>query len=270
MLIAQITDLHVTRGAELLAGRVDTHAAFSRCLERLASLDPRPDLLLVTGDLTETATDGEYAYLKAGLDRLGLPYLVVPGNHDDRAAMRRAFPDMLPAAAADAPFCHATTRDDWPLRLIGIDSIVPRRSEGALDAARLAWLETEVAKASPEQPALLFMHHPPFRTGIAPMDACGVLEGLEAFRALITRHAPRIAGILCGHVHRVIHASIAGVPVLLAPSSAHQIELDLRENAPLGFCFEPSKIALHDWRPDQGLVSNYVYVERFPGPYPFG
>jgi Icc protein len=268
MLIAQITDLHVTKAGELLAGRVDTRAALGRCLKRLAGLEPKPDLLLLTGDLTETATDEEYAFLIAGLDQLGLPYLVVPGNHDDRAAMRRAFPGMAPGES-DAPFSHGTAKPQWPLRLIGLDSIVPRRSEGALCAQRLAWLEAELAQASAERPALIFMHHPPFRTGIAPMDACGLLEGLAPFRTLITAHAQCIAGILCGHVHRVIHASIGGVPVLLAPSSAHQITLDMRDEAPLGFCLEPPKIALHDWRPETGLVSNYVYIDEFPGPYPF-
>lgn len=268
MLIAQITDLHVTRANELLAGRVDTRAALEACMTRLALLDPRPDLLLLTGDLTETATDGEYDFLVAALEKLGLPYLVVPGNHDDRKAMRRAFPDMAPGKA-DAPFCYAIDRPDGPLRLIGLDSIVPRRSEGALCPARLAWLEAELLQASPARPALIFMHHPPFRTGIAPMDACGILDGLPAFRSLVAAHAKSIAGILCGHVHRVIHAAIEGVPVLLAPSSAHQITLDLQAEAPLTFSLEPPKIVLHDWKADTGLVTHYAYVDEFPGPYPF-
>lgn len=268
MLIAQITDLHVTRANELLSGRVDTRTALATCVERLAGLQPRPDVLLVTGDLTETATDEEYSFLITALDKLGVPYFVVPGNHDDRAAMRRAFSGMS-AGETDAPFCFVVDRPEWPLRLIGLDSIVPRRSEGALCATRLDWLTAEVRRATPERPALIFMHHPPFRTGIAPMDACGVLQGQAEFRDIVSKHAERIAGILCGHVHRVIHASIGGVPVLLAPSSAHQITLDLQESAPLSFTLEPPKIALHDWRPDTGLVSNYAYVDAFPGPYPF-
>lgn len=268
MLIAQITDLHITRAQELLAGRVDTRAALGACMARLASLNPAPDLLLLTGDLTETATDEEYDFLVRALEKLGLPYLVIPGNHDDRATMRRAFPGMA-AGESDAPFCHVTDRADWPLRLIGLDSIVPRRSEGALCPARLDWLESEFKRSNPERPALVFMHHPPFRTGIAPMDACGILDGLPAFRALVTAHAQSIAGILCGHVHRVIHAAIGGVPVLLAPSSAHQITLDLQAEAPLTFSLEPPKIVLHDWRADTGLVTHYAYVDEFPGPYPF-
>ena len=268
MLIAQITDLHVTRADELLSGRVDTRTALAACLARLTSLSPRPDAVLVTGDLTETATDGESAFLVAALDGLGLPYYVVPGNHDDRAAMRRAFPGMS-MGQPDAPFCYAVDKPEWPLRLIGLDSTVPRHSEGELCPARLTWLADELGQATADRPALIFMHHPPFRTGIAPMDACGILDGLPAFRDLVTDHTDRIAAILCGHVHRVIHAAIGGVPVLLAPSSAHQITLDLEEAAPLTFTLEPPKIALHDWRPETGLVTHYSYVENFPGPYPF-
>ncbi|MDF1749580.1 MAG: phosphodiesterase [Alphaproteobacteria bacterium] len=268
MLIAQITDLHVTRKDELLSGRVDTRSALKACMTRLAAQDPRPDVVLVTGDLTETATDEEYDFIVKALEALGIPFFVVPGNHDDRATMRQTFPGMA-AGDPDAPFCFSIDRADWPLRLIGLDSIVPRRSEGALCPTRLDWLAGELGQATPEHPALIFMHHPPFRTGIAPMDACGVLDGLPAFRDLISANADRISGILCGHVHRVIHAAIGGVPVLLAPSSAHQITLDLKETAPLTFTLEPPKIALHDWRPETGLVTHYAYVDTFPGPYPF-
>jgi 3',5'-cyclic-AMP phosphodiesterase len=133
----------------------------------------------------------------------------------------------------------------------------------------LNWLETEFRKATSDQPALIFVHHPPFRTGIAPMDACGILDGLTEFRELIKTYAENIAGILCGHVHRVIHSSISGVPVLLAPSSAHQITLDLLETAPLTFTLEPPKIALHNWQSEYGLVSHYAYVDDFAGPFLF-
>lgn len=268
MLIAQITDLHITRENEVLSGRVDTRQAFSLCMDRLAGLTPQPDVLLISGDLTETATKEEYDFLVAALEKLGFPKYVVPGNHDDRAAMRTAFTGMA-EGEGDTPFCYSVDENHWPLFLIGLDSTVPKRSEGAVCPSRLAWLEQEMQKATPERPALIFMHHPPFQTGIAPMDACGIFEGLSAFRDLVAAYSDRIAGIICGHVHRVIHSTIAGVPVLLAPSSAHQITLDLRKEAPLSFTMEPAKIALHSWRGDNGLVSHYAYVDEFAGPYPF-
>ncbi|NVJ90217.1 MAG: phosphodiesterase [Methylocystaceae bacterium] len=268
MLIAQITDLHIVREGELLSGRVDTRAALASCINKLASLSPKPTVLLISGDLTETATEEEYAFLTNQLDKLDFPTYVVPGNHDDRATMRRAFSGMA-NGESESPFCYSIDKPEWPLVLIGIDSTVARRSDGAICADRLKWLKEVLKKATPERPALIFMHHPPFKTGIAAMDACGILEGLTEFRHLISDHSDRVAGILCGHVHRVIHSSIAGVPVLLAPSSAHQITLDLHNDAPLSFTLEPSKIALHQWEENGGLVSHILYVDDFLGPYSF-
>ncbi|WP_417794258.1 phosphodiesterase [Terasakiella pusilla] len=268
MLIAQITDLHIVRDGELLSGRVDTRAALAACIKKLATLSPKPDVLLISGDLTETATEGEYAFLTNQLDKLDFPAYVVPGNHDDRATMRRAFPNMATGEEED-PFSYKIDNPDWPLLCIGLDSTVQRRSDGAICADRLAWLQDTLQHATPERPALIFMHHPPFKTGIAPMDACGILDGLAEFQQLIKDHSDRIAGILCGHVHRVIHSSIAGVPVLLAPSSAHQITLDLQNDAPLTFTLEPPKIALHQWEEGSSLVSHILYVDDFLGPYSF-
>ncbi|NVK20335.1 MAG: phosphodiesterase [Methylocystaceae bacterium] len=268
MLIAQITDLHVTREGELLSGRVDTRKALTLCMKKLSSLSPRPDVLLISGDLTETATEEEYAFINDKLSTLGIPTYVVPGNHDDRATMRKAFKGMALGQDED-PFCYAVDKTEWPVLFIGLDSTIPKNSEGALCPERLEWLKDVLQKATPSRPALIFMHHPPFTTGIAPMDACGILQGLPAFRQLIEDHSNSIAGVLCGHVHRMINSSIYGVPVLLAPSSAHQITFDIDPDASLTFTLEPSKIALHSWTEDNALVSHLIYVDDFPGPYAF-
>jgi len=128
-----------------------------------------------------------------------MPVLVIPGNHDDRANLVRAFDDhaYLPR---DGGFLQYTV-DDWPVRLVALDTVVPGESGGRLCADRLAWLDARLGEA-PGGPTLVFMHHPPFATGIVAMDAMG-LEDPAALATVLRRH-PHVEGITCGHIHRTI------------------------------------------------------------------
>ncbi|MBX3609601.1 MAG: phosphodiesterase [Hydrogenophaga sp.] len=261
LLIAQISDAHVGTGPDFLGGRMDTRAALQRAVAHVAALDPAPDAVLFTGDLTERGTAAEYAQVAEALHALPMPVYAVPGNHDDPKLARAALPRCMPVAA-DAPdgaccYHQALGR----LRLVALDSVVPRRSHGALLPSQLDWLATTL-NALAGDPVLLFMHHPPLPTGLAAMDACSLLEGGDRLADLVRRHG-RVQGLLCGHLHRPVQMLFAGVPLHVAPSVAHQIDLDLRPEAPLRVRLEPPKISLHRWRADIGLCTHLDYVGAF-------
>jgi hypothetical protein len=57
--------------------------------------------------------------------------------------------------------------------------------------------------------------------------------------------------------------------VTTAPSSAHQVHLDLRRPGALGWVLEPPACLLHLWQEGVGLVTHLSHVGDFPGPYPF-
>src|SRR6202042_1146759 len=90
--IAQISDLHIKPPGSLAYGRVDTAKALERCVLALNEFRPRPDLVVISGDLADTPAVEEYQYLKRLLDRLELPFVGTPGNHDSRELVRPAFP----------------------------------------------------------------------------------------------------------------------------------------------------------------------------------
>ena len=92
ILIAQISDLHIKAPGALAYGRVDTAVALSRCISELNRLSPRPDLVVISGDLADTPTAAEYEHLTTLLAPLQIPFAAIPGNHDDRALMRAALP----------------------------------------------------------------------------------------------------------------------------------------------------------------------------------
>ncbi len=265
MIIAQISDLHICAGGKPVGGHVDTAGALQRAVAQLGALVPAPDVVLATGDLVDDASDAAYGVLLDLLGPLGMPVLPIPGNHDDRAALRRAF-----ARHAWVAGCADRVRyvaDDWPVRLIALDTLVPGATHGGLDQDDVAWLDSQLA-AAPRRPTLVFLHHPPFATGMPGMDALGLRDGRAALAGVIARH-PQVERVVAGHVHRSIQARWQGTVASTAPSTAHQIVLDLRPDAVGAYAFEPPGYHLHVWTGD-ALVTHLVPIGSFPGPFPFG
>ena len=256
MLLAQLSDSHILEPGEVLCGVVDTAALLAAAVAHVNTLDPQPDLILVTGDLVNDGRPAQYAHLRQLLAPLGAPLVLVPGNHDDGAALIAEFPGQSRRAVHDL----------GPLRLVVLDSLVAGEPGGRIGDEQLGWLDAVLA-ADRHRPVLVAVHHPPFLTGIAHMDGMGLEDG-TAFGEVIGRH-PQVERVLCGHLHRPIQVRWRGTLALTAPSVAHQLSLDLRPDGAATFSFEPPAILLHWWRPDAGLVTHQSYVDRFAGPYRF-
>lgn len=85
---------------------------------------------------------------------------------------------------------------------------------------------------------------------------------------VIRRH-PQVERVPCGHLHRPTQVRLAGAIASTAPSTAHQVALDLRDGAPWAFVMEPSGYQIHMWRADSGVVSHTAVIGDHDGPYPF-
>ena len=263
-LAAQITDLHIKAAGKLSYRVVDTAGFLRRCVEQVLKLPQRPDCVLLTGDLTDFGRPQEYAELRKLLAPLTMPCYLIPGNHDDRDNMRAAF-SHYPYMRQHPQFIQYAI-EDWPLRILALDTVIPQESGGELCAARLEWLERELAR-KPQQPTLVIMHHPPFTTFIGHMDDIG-LKGGEALARIIAKY-DNVERVLCGHLHRPIETRYAGTIASTCPSPAHQVVLDLARDAASNFVMEPPAFQLHLWTPQAGVVSHTAYVGTFDGPYPF-
>ncbi|MCW5773889.1 MAG: phosphodiesterase [Rhodospirillaceae bacterium] len=263
MIVAQISDMHIRLPGQLAYRKVDTAKYLAEAVRRLNLVDPAPDLVILTGDLVDFSKPEEYAHLAALLAPLKAPFFLVPGNHDDRAPLRAGFPQHR-YLGGEGFINYAL--EDWPVRIVALDTLIPGEGGGELCAERLAWLDRTLA-AAPERPTLVAMHHPPFRTGIRHMDNYG-LKNADGFAAVIARHR-QVERVIAGHLHRSIQCRVGGTVASTCPSTAHQIVLDLRDQAPLGFAFEPPGYQLHVWYPDAGLVTHTAVIGDFDGPYPF-
>ncbi|HEY1854422.1 MAG TPA: metallophosphoesterase, partial [Solirubrobacterales bacterium] len=197
-LLIQLSDPHI--GAEW--GNAEPRARLRAAVEAVAALPDRPDAVVVSGDLTDHGEPAEYEVVREALAALGAPLFVLPGNHDARGRLRRAFD--LPGEGEERIDYSA---DLGPLRLIALDSTIPGEVPGRLDAAALAWLDAELALV-PEQPTLLAMHHPPLATGIPSWDEINLGAGeRRALGEVVARH-PQLRAIVGGHLHAAISASL--------------------------------------------------------------
>jgi 3',5'-cyclic AMP phosphodiesterase CpdA len=257
-LVAQISDFHIVARGSLAMGKVDTAAFLRAAVEHLNGLDPPPDVVLATGDLTDNATADEYEHLRTLLAPLKAPLRQLPGNHDDRDLLAAAFPESPELRGRYVQYVV-----DGPVRVVCLDTSRPPAPGGRLDASQLMWLDRVLA-AAPAVPTVVACHHPPFATGIAHMDAMGLdTAGAARFGAVIDGHR-QVERIQCGHLHRSITTRWHGTIAATAPSVAHGVALELRAGKPSAWTLEPPAALLHWWRPELGLVTHLSPIGHFP------
>jgi 3',5'-cyclic AMP phosphodiesterase CpdA len=241
MIVAQLTDTHVIADPSLHELHVDNNHRLELAVASLNAEAPRPTLALLTGDLTNTGADDEFAVLAELIGELDIPVLAIPGNHDTRDGIRAVFPD-LAWADGDHASCVVDVDDPTigPMRFIGLDSTIPGQPGAAIDAEREQWL-IDAIDGAPGRVALA-LHHPPFETGIQWMDRSGFV-GLDRLEAVLDSHP--VERIMSGHIHRSLTAVVAGIPAITCPSTIHHVDLDLTPDGAISLIVDPPAYALH-------------------------
>jgi 3',5'-cyclic-AMP phosphodiesterase len=258
MTLVQLSDLHL-RADEDGAGPAER---LRRVVQQVATLQPRPVAVLLSGDLADEPSDAAYEQVREILAPLGLPIHAIPGNHDGRDLLRAHFSPEN--ALANAPVHFAVSCG--PLRLVGCDTTLAGSDGGALGQEERDWLD-ETLREEPAIPTLLAMHHPPVLTGIRLMDGIA-LDGADriSLEALLRAH-PQVQAITCGHVHTTMTTWFAGRPLLICPSTNSAICLDLRPLERVPFSVSQSLgFAVHTLV-DGRLVSHVQPVAQLTKPY---
>lgn len=216
VLLAQLSDLHIGATEE----EVDPLARLETVVEAVLALPNAVDAVLVSGDVSDDGGEESCRLARSALARFDCPVHVLPGNHDDRARLREAFG--MSGAGAE-PISYSV--EVGSLRLVLLDSNVPGQDPGRFGPRDLAWLDATLGE-EPEQPTLLALHHTPLSTGLPGWDAINLDPAeIEALGEVVARH-PQLRAIVGGHLHRVAAASLAGCPVLSAPSTYLQARPD--------------------------------------------
>ncbi len=216
MQILQLTDPHLLADPAGRLKDVPTRQSFGDVFQAAVTAYPDADYLLITGDLAHDETEATYLALRQAIGDW-LPRLrIVPGNHDNRPAMRRVFSDIVQGPENRVNFSQSTG-DGW--RIIGLDSHVPGEVAGHIDGDQIDWLEAELADHA-DQRVLLCLHHPPVPVAAAWLNAIGLREP-ERLLAVVERW-PQIALMLLGHVHHEFSTRVGATQVVTTPSTAVQ------------------------------------------------
>ncbi len=253
MLIAQITDIH-------LGFEPDNPSEFNRkrldqVVRQLSTTEPRPDMLIATGDLVDRGDSASYRRLKSAMENLPFPVHYCMGNHDERGNFLEWFPD-VPSNGGFVQYAL----ESGDLRILVLDTLEDGRHGGAFCEARADWLRARLGE-KPDQPTLIVMHHPPVEVGIEWMNTHPEEDWVTRFAGAIAGHQ-HIVGIICGHLHRPISVGWQGKTVTICPSTAPQVALDLAPIDPENpdgrpmIIADPPAFALHWWN-GRELVSHF-------------
>jgi 3',5'-cyclic AMP phosphodiesterase CpdA len=228
IVVAHLSDTHVGNAVQ------DPAARLAAVMDHLLAMSPRPDVLLVTGDVADHGLPEEYAAARAWLDRWPGVLAVCPGNHDVRAAFERG----LGVSALTVVVAAG-------LRFVLLDSLVDavdgvRVDEGRLGDEQLGWLDR--ALGASEAPAFVCLHHPPTTIGLGLMDPIRLVDG-DALAAVLDHH-PHVVATLVGHAHTMGATTFAGRPLLIGGGVVSTVSTDAEPLDTVWYAAPPT-LALH-------------------------
>lgn len=218
--IVQLTDTHIRPAGERVHGTVDTFANLTHVLHQVRASHRDVHALVLSGDLADNGSVEAYRRLRDAVEpvaeELGAQVLYLMGNHDERAA----FGTELLRVAADPETTHDQVTEVRGLRIVALDSTIPGRHDGRLEAAQLSWLREVLSEPAPRG-TLLVLHHPPIPSPLPateflrlqqPEDLAAVLDGSD------------VRLVVCGHNHLTAAASLAGIPVWIGPAISYRLD----------------------------------------------
>lgn len=218
LLVAQITDTHLFAEFEPKVFGVQTNRSLQAVVEKLKALQVQPDILLLTGDLSQDESSQSYDRIVEELAPLNIPAYWLPGNHDNLQVMEQVL--QHPPINATKSF----TSGGWNFLLIS--SLIPGCVHGEISLQSLDWLESQLQQAT-DLPTLVALHHPPCLINSEWMDKIN-LRNYEEFLAVVDRY-PQIKLVVFGHIHQEFAMVRQGVDYLGSPSTCVQFQPQSKE-----------------------------------------
>ena len=249
-LLVQISDTHIVERNTLLYGVADTALHLAETVVQINAMRPRPNAVLITGDLVEHPGPATYSHFRDLIEPLEMPVYLMPGNHDDPEIMWGYFRDtgMFPGKAPHYQYAI----EDFPFRVLMLNSHFDNSELPFFGPRRLKWLDEQLSAS--DKPALIAVHHPPMKTGIGFIDMVGE-DWYRDIGRVLERH-PHALKIVCGHGHLDLQGRLGCVPVQMIGSTAHQLIAGRVIDEAPSFLNAPVPPMLHHWI-DGELVSGY-------------
>ena len=143
-LIAHISDLHVSENAF-------DEEVFMEAVTEINKL--QPDMIILTGDLTDNGYYNEYKQAIKYLDMFESPLFAVPGNHDSRNLGNQSFEELVGERS------WKLTKDG-DFTVIGLDSSSPDEDRGYIGLPQHLWMEHQLDNCViDERFSIVALHH---------------------------------------------------------------------------------------------------------------
>lgn len=210
--LVQLTDSHLFADAQGTLLGMNTRDSLQRVIDLVREEQPRIDLLLATGDLSQDGTEQSYACFRDFTASLGAPARWLAGNHDEPLPMEQA-------AQGTELLNPQVDIGNW--RILMLNSAVPGAVPGVLDEGQLERLEASL-KNEPQRHHLICFHHQPVSIDCAWMAPIG-LRNADALFDLLKGY-PQVRALLWGHIHQEWDQLRDGVRLLASPSTCIQFE----------------------------------------------
>jgi 3',5'-cyclic AMP phosphodiesterase CpdA len=164
----------------------------------------KPDMSILSGDLTMRARRTELAAARAFIDRLPTPHLIIPGNHDI-PLINQPYDRFFRSFKRYQDFIARDLEPELIVDGIHVVSLNSSRafgfhadwSEGRLSHRQLSQMQHQFRNSPPGRRRILVLHHPllelqiPDRPVVKPLK--NLLQAMEAAHVDI---------VMCGHFHR--------------------------------------------------------------------
>ncbi len=210
MKIAQITDLHIgLEGQDTF--NVDVRDNFLQILGEVVFSGP--ELIIVTGDLCfDQGLKEIYIWIKDKLDNTNIPYLVLPGNHDDAAMMMEIF---------EIDYSHGEYEIYFAKKLNKTTALFLDNSKASHSDNQKKWIKRQLHQA--DKNILVFTHYPTAKCKVAFMDKNYCLQDRKELQKLFHDYEKNIY-LFCGHYHTEKLVHLDNLHIAITPSTYFQID----------------------------------------------
>ncbi|MEN9204177.1 MAG: 3',5'-cyclic-AMP phosphodiesterase [Thermostichales cyanobacterium BF4_bins_65] len=211
--LVQFSDFHLFSRPESKLLGVVTEETFQAVFKQIQSLQPTPEVLLMTGDLSQDGSESAYRRIHRYLEPLEIPTYWLAGNHD-------RLPNMV-AHLNSYPISAEKTfqRGNWSFTLL--NSLLPGKDSGYLSRKNLDILQANLEiSAQLGQHAVVALHHPPMLVGSTWLDTT-TLQYADRFFEVLDRFS-HVRLVLFGHIHQEFSQQRQGVDYWGCPSTCIQ------------------------------------------------
>ena len=250
--LVQFTDTHLLADPAGVLRGAPTLPRLEACLAHARQYFFPADVVAITGDIVQDEPEA-YGTIELLFDGLGVPVLLIPGNHDEPAELKRRL--------GHAPFQvggEFRTGNGWQVLLLDSWSAESADGEGELGGTQLAGLESHLA-ASADPHAFVLVHHPPVPMESAGLDRLGLLDATAFLQTVAGSH--RVRGIAWGHAHQALDIYARdGLRLMCTPATSMQFV----PRQP-GFAVDdrPPGYRVIDLNADGSIASEVIWLEGY-------